>query len=72
MAKDFCYHDPDSACFQCRYYEQRIADLKDSAWRRNSIARVLVVEGDQFSGVRRVAQILSVQPTDMGLIITVR
>ena len=48
-----------------------IADLENTAWRRNSIARVLVEEGDHTGLWIRVAQIRSIRQTDEGLEITV-
>lgn len=63
-----CYHDPGKACGACSYFERRIADLENSAWRRNSIARILVQEPDN---VFKVAQIRSIVSTEHGLVITV-
>ena len=52
-------------------YERRIHDLENTAWRRNSVARILIEEGDQSGTWLRVAQIRSMLSTDDGLVITV-
>ena len=63
-----CYHDPDRACNACQHYERIISDLENTAWRRNSIARVLIEEPN---GLQKVARILSIQSTLEGKVIRV-
>ena len=68
---DSCEHNPGRACGSCRNYERIIADLENSAWRRNTIARILIEENEPEGTWIRVAQIRSIRSTASGLEITV-
>ena len=66
-----CAHSTKVGCSACSYYEERIADLENSAWRRNKIARILIEENEPEGTWIRVAQIRSIRSTASGLEITV-